>query len=392
MSQEVLHHFRGSHFEMGVQQGNSFRESLHALWKQFRHMDIIRALKPRGIPTKLFFAIAKKKAHDWLRSVFEQHCPRQVDRIRGIAQGAGIDLKVLFLLLSTEVVFGENDYEIPVKCGCTSIALAPEKITSGETLCMRNFDYQRVVVPYLRVRSNAPSGRLRSLDLTASPLPGTFNGMNEAGVALMTDEVFPIKFEKKDGLPASLLIQEALETCRSTQEVVAYFRQAPRGSCNKILVADATGDFRAMEYTPTVLKEVTSKASFLVATNHYEDPELVPSDMPRAAVFGKKAPPELQGHNIQETSFFRLAIATRFLQETGKVSAGWLKKLAACHHVDANHADGWDTICHHDPINNTSASMIFNLTRRTMEACFGNPCENQYRAFDPQWNTGGRKS
>ncbi len=29
--------------------------------------------------------------------------------------------------------------------------------------------------------------------------------------------------------------------------------------------------------------------------------------------------------------------------------------------------------------------MIFNLTRRTMEACFGNPCENQFHTFDPGW-------
>ncbi len=389
MSQEVLHHFHGSHYEMGVQQGETFRASLHELWEKFQQLPIIQALKPRGVPTKVFFAIAKGKAYNWLRSLFDKSCPHQVERIAGIARGAGLDLKVIFLLLSTEIVFGGNDYEIPVKCGCTSIALAPEKTTSGETLCMRNFDYQRVVVPYLRVRSNAPKGRLRSLDLTANALPGTFNGMNKAGVAVMTDEVFPVTFEKRDGLPASLLMQEALETCGSTQEVVAYFRQAPRGSCNKILVADAEGDFRAMEYTPTILKEVTSKASFLVATNHYEDPELATNDMPRAAVFGKKAPPELQWHNIQETSFFRLATATRFLQETGKVSVEWLKKLAACHYVDAGHADGWDTICHHDPINNTSASMIFNLTRRTMDACFGNPCENQYRSFDPEWSEDG---
>ncbi|HMF33933.1 MAG TPA: C45 family peptidase [Candidatus Lokiarchaeia archaeon] len=386
MSQSTLHKFTGTHYDIGRQQGITFQTTIHEAWRAIQQYDLILALKPRFIPRNLFFAIAKRKGYNLLADLLQKYCPGQAERIAGIADGAGIDVKILYLIASMEIILGVNDYEIPLRGGCTDVAVAKEKTESGDVLFMRNFDFMRFVVPYLRVRSSAPEGRLKSIDIALHAFPGTFNGMNEAGVAMGTNEVFPLGVERSPGLPASILIQEALETCRNTQEVVELFRKLPRGSCNKILVADASGNFVAIEYTPQQLEAISSTKPFLVATNHYIAPELAKIDMPKTAVFGSKAPAPLRGHNIQETSFFRLATAENFVRSAGLVNENWLQRLAACHFVDGAHQDEWDTICHHDPVNITATSMIFNLSRRTMQACFGNPCEGSFREFDPDWN------
>jgi hypothetical protein len=34
-------------------------------------------------------------------------------------------------------------------------------------------------------------------------------------------------------------------------------------------------------------------------------------------------------------------------------------------YIDNSHLDQWDTICHHDPVNVTAASMMFNQATQT---------------------------
>ena len=145
------------------------------------------------------------------------------------------------------------------------------------------------IVPYLILRKNVPKGFNASYDLTAMVLPGTFNGVNEHGVFISTDEAFPLE-EKEEGLSASIIIQEALEKCESTEEVVKLFQNIPRGSGNVVLVADPSDDIRVLEYTSKRLRVRTPDKGddFIVGTNHYTLEEFKPIDLPRDAVFGKK--------------------------------------------------------------------------------------------------------
>jgi predicted choloylglycine hydrolase len=378
------HRFNGTHIDMGTQQGKSFARALHDGLVSFKALETLQSMKPRWIPANFFLWIAGGIAKKNLEPIYAKHAPRQLERIKGIAKGAGIDERYVWLLSSSEIVLGINDYELPLACGCTTVAFKPSLVASGHATVARNFDFVTFIVPYLRVRRNEPAGLLKSMDITAAPLPGTFNGINEAGVFISTNEAFPVaEGIREAGLPASIIIQEALETARNTQEAIDVFKRLPRGSCNIITIADPLGDIVSLEYTSKEIHEVVpgDGEGFLVATNHYITPQLAAIDLPVNAVFGKKAPRALRGTCINKTSVTRRVTATAWVKDKarqpGSITNEGLMSLLRDHSANAG-TGGMETICHHDPENISAASMVVDLASREMWACFGLPCEHEY--------------
>ncbi len=381
IDQGKLYEFTGSHYEMGYQQGDTFKTNLHKAISMFKNLEEVKSLKPRLIPTGLFMKLASKKAISVFKPIFEKNCPNQVERVKGLAEGSELSEKLIYLLMAAEVMLADLDWELPhIKTGCTSIAYKSLKTKSGNTMVSRNFDYASFLVPYLVLRKNTPIGYNKTIDLTAMILPGTFNGMNEHGVFIGTDEAFPLE-EKETGLPASLIIQEALENCQNTEEVVQFFKKVPRGSANVVLVADPSDDIRALEYTSKRLYERTTEKDFIVATNHFTFEELKSIDLPREAVFGPKSPKSLWGVCINETSYIRKKTAEAKIKKANKIDEKWMMALHRDHSADPNGKGGMCTICHHDPENISAASMIFNLKSKVFWMCLGLPCENEYNRY-----------
>ncbi|MEX2684198.1 MAG: C45 family autoproteolytic acyltransferase/hydrolase [Candidatus Sigynarchaeota archaeon] len=379
--------FVGTHLDMGRQQGKAYAEAMHGGLESFKGLEVLRSMKPRLIPAGYFLWIAGGMAKRFLEPIYARYAPRLRDRIKGIAIGAGINERHVWFFSSSEIVLGINDYEVPLACGCTTVVLKPSMMSSARATVARNFDFASFIVPYLRVRRNEPTGLLRSMDITAAPLPGTFNGFNEAGVFISTNEAFPVaKGIREPGLPASAIIQEALETANTTQEAIDTFKRLPRGSCNIITIADKHGDAVSLEYTSKEIHEVVpgDGEGFLVATNHYITPGLAAIDLPLDAVFGKKAPRSLRGTCINKTSVTRRKTATAWLAakagEPGSITAEALQSLLRDHSANGG-TGGMETICHHDPENISAASMIVDLAAREMWACFGLPCEHEYERF-----------
>lgn len=375
--------FQGSHYEMGLQQGQRYQENLKLGLKTLPKTIEFTAMKPRWLPSLLFFSIARKKAYQWFQPQLTKWAPNQAERAKGIAEGAQIDLKWIYLLLGSEIMLGTHDYEIPLSEGCTNIGITQERTQYSEPMVARNFDYARFVLPFLQLRKNRPTGLYQSFDLTAAPLPGTFNGINEKGVFIGTNECFATS-EREDGLSASVLIQEALETCANTGEVITYLQKSPRGSTNNWLVADASNDIRALEYTSKRLYERAiepgSQGGFVVVTNHFEREELRAIDLPLNAVFGKKSPLPLQGIVINETSKVRFMRASELLRHPNRVAVPELQAILRDHTSDPQ--TKFNALCHHDPLNITAASMILKLKSREAWICIGNPCENPYQQIN----------
>lgn len=363
-----------------MQQGKAFKDLLQRGLVTFKTMELVWSMKPRWMSPSAFLWIAGAMGKKKLEPIYKQHASRQRERIQGIARGANIDEHYLWFFSSSEIVMGINDYEVPLACGCTVLVPDPASMDTGHVTVARNFDFATFVMPYLRVRKNELAGYLKTMDITAAPLPGTFNGYNEAGVFIATNEAFPIaEGIRKPGLSASVIIQEALETCNSTQEVIDMFKKKPRGSCNIITIADKHKDIASLEYTSTELHELKpgKEERYLVATNHYLAPELAKIDLPVTAVFGKKAPRALRGTCINKTSRTRReTVKARLNQLQPKaITRDWLFELLKDHSAN-NSVGGMETICHHDPENISAASMVIDLETLDMWACFGLPCEH----------------
>ncbi|MHA1492038.1 MAG: C45 family autoproteolytic acyltransferase/hydrolase [Promethearchaeota archaeon] len=384
IDQNKIYQYLGTHYEMGFQQGKDFQKDIAQALQIFKNLEEIQSIKPKFLPTNLFMKIAANKTYKWLKPIFEKYSPNQDERIKGIADGSGINVKHLYFLCGTELLLNDLDWELPhFKTGCTSIAYKSNKTESGHALISRNFDYAKFVVPYLVLRRNLPTGFNRTYDLTAMVLPGTFNGMNERGVFIATDEAFPTA-EINDGLSASIIMQDALETCNNTEEVITFFKKAHRGSGNVILVADPSDNIKILEYTSQRLhvREPYEGDDFIVGTNHYISEDLKKIDIPREAVFGKNSPKNLRGVCINETSYVRKEIAEKKIRSVSKVNVDWLKKLHRDHSASPDGNGGMETICHHDPANISAASMIINLSTFESLFCFGLPCENEYKKFN----------
>lgn len=383
LDQNQIYKCKGSHYEMGLQQGKFFKENAEQVISRFKNLEEIQGIKPKLIPTNIFLNIASWKAKKELSPLLEEFAPNQASRIKGIAEGSGLKENFIYLFCAAELFLGELDWELPhLKSGCTSIAYTSNKIQNAHTMISRNFDYSDFIVPFLMVRKNIPKGYNKTWDLTAMVLPGTFNGVNEHGVFISTNEAFPLD-ERHKGLSASLLIQEALEKCSSTQEVIKFFRKMPRGSGNVILVADPSDDLRVMEYTSNRLyiRKLEKDETFLVATNHYSNQNLKAIDLPREAVFGKDSPQLLQGICINKTSYVRKETAETYLRRKDKININDIKTLHRDHSADPEGTGGMETICHHDPINISAASMIIDLHDFYGWFCFGSPCQNKYHKF-----------
>jgi predicted choloylglycine hydrolase len=378
-----IHSFAGNYFNMGKQQGEQFKKNLIHGFEIIKNHEGINNLRPKFVPKPLFFKIAQSKAYDAFSHIFEKFAPNQAERIHGISEGSGISEKMIYLLCSTEAVLGNIDYEIPIQSGCSDIGYKQSKNERNHSMVSRNFDFERMVLDFLCNRKNAPLGKLKSWDITASPLPGTFNGVNEKGLFIGTDEAFPTS-EHDIGLPASVIIQETLENCSNSDDAFEFIKNLPRGSCNIYLISDRNANMFACEYTSKrIFKRLPpANKNYLVATNHYLTPELAKIDIPQNAVFTKKNARALWGGRVNETSWKRLETATRILDSKKVFKIEDMKALHRDHSSDPANKGNFDTICHHDPVNVSAASMIYDL--ETMEAwlCFGSPCEKEYIHFN----------
>lgn len=387
INQQEIFEFSGTHYELGFQQGKTFKHVAKRALNIFKNLEDVQTMKPWFLPTGIFLRIASSKAKKWLEPIIKNHSPNQAERIKGMADGSGMNENLIYFFSAAELLLGKLDWELPhLKAGCTSIAYNRNKTDSDHVWVSRNFDYNKFIVPFLMLRKNSPEGYFKSFDLTAFPLPGTFNGLNEEGVFLATDEAFPLG-ELEDGLSASLLIQEALERCSDVEEVIDFFKRSPRGSGNVVLAADSNDNINVMEYTSKrlLVRRPEDQQGFIVGTNHYSVPELKDVDLPREAVFGKKSPRSLWGACINETSYVRKETAENKIKSKDKVTLDWIKSLHRDHGANPDGVGGMNTLCHHDPENISAASMIMDLEAFKAWICFGLPCENEYSEFDISW-------
>ncbi len=129
--QHQVFHFSGSHYEMGFQQGQTFKQSLIEAFKAFKNYPDISKMRPKLVPQGLFFQLAARKSRKWFQPTLEKLAPNQAERIRGISDGSGISQNLIYLLCSTELILTKKTYDTPIIDGCTSISYEKTKTERG---------------------------------------------------------------------------------------------------------------------------------------------------------------------------------------------------------------------------------------------------------------------
>jgi len=338
---------RGSHFDMGLAHGRALGRQIKANLSLYERM--IAGLA--GLSPEQAFGRTRPYV-EFLREA----APGLLEEMRGIAEGAGVDLEaIVFLNARTELM--------SVRSGpgeCTAVGISSLRTMGGSPFLAQNWDWHYRLAGSSALFRAAPPGGPRCLYLAEAGQVGKI-GLNEAGVGVLLNILFCGRV--RVGMPVHVLLRLVL-CAGSVPEAIDMVRRLPRASSSHFLLGDAEDRISGLEITPEKVFEIPSDKGVLVHTNHFCDPEMSASD---------------EGPALFPDSTARMERGRSFLALRDRWDAEGVKVLFV------NHDNGPASICRHvDPKVPehmkivTVASVFLHLQDRAMEIACGQPCRNTY--------------
>jgi len=372
----TLQAFSGSHHDIGVQQGRVVRQSVREALDRMPNFETIRLMKPKLMPTSLFLALAKRRAAKLLRNDIFEYYPKQAERLKGCAEGAGLSMNTLLFMLSLELLVGRPSYVLQA---CTCLGFSPQRTATGEAIVAKNFDYLNDLGPYQLTCETKPQEGYRTLGSKIGPQPGMLDGMNEHGLAVCYNLAYTTETPSCYA-PLSFALQEMLETCRNTEQAVEFITKAKQGGHDALLtIADSEGSMKTVELTPNHAAVREMSDNQIVNTNHFLTSQMQHYEIPHNAVYSGKVPKEMLGVIVHQSSEVRLKRAQELLKRKSKIDEGTIVKVLRDH--GAENKPSMLTICRHAEFASTLRSVMFNLNEKTIKVVHGNPCQNEYAEF-----------
>ncbi len=294
--------------------------------------------------------------------VIQAFDPDLLKEIRGIAEGAGVEMgEILALNARTELMFPDR---LATGGECTAIAALPEATASGEMLLGQNWDWKPHLLETTVFLEIEQEGKPNVVTFTEAGLVGKI-GLNSSGVgACLNILKAPVG---QVGVPIHILMRGVLNSER-LGDAIGRIASQDRGAANNCLMAHRDGAAIDFEIAPKDLDYLYPEGGVLVHTNHFISERLKPLD-------GSLA--------LFPDSLLRLGRARQKLAaRPGQITVETLQEIFRDH---LNHPD---SICRHpdrrDPDlehAQTVASVIMNLTKKEMLITQGPPCENEYETL-----------
>src|SRR5579872_5361713 len=302
--------------------------------------------------------------------------PAYLDEMRGIADGAGLDLAdVLAINVRTEVMYSAKARQAP-RTGtqppleCSAFARVPAPGQQDPVLIGQNWDWllhsaQTLVVLEVRQDEGPDFVTVVEAGLLAKA------GLNAAGLGLVTNALVTDTDVGTPGLPYHVLLRAILD-CATVTEALKVLQAGPRSSSANYLIAQASGAALNVEAAPgdfTRLYPLFPDQGLLLHTNHFLSPRLHPVDV----------------------SLWAMPDSAVRLQRL-RAGATRSATLAGFRALLADHADHPFSICSHpDPHDHpleqgaTIASVLMDLNARRLWLATGNPCQAPYEEQDVSW-------
>jgi isopenicillin-N N-acyltransferase like protein len=308
--------------------------------------------------------------------------PAYLDEMRGIADGAGLDVAdVLAINVRTEVMYAAKARQAPLAARlrelpaeCSAFAVVPAPRAGGgqaATLLGQNWDWLLHSAQTLIVLEARPDDGPAFVTVVEAGLLAKV-GLNAAGLGLVTNALVTDADTGAPGLPYHVLLRAILD-CATVTEALGVLQAGTRSSSANYLIAHASGAALDVEAAPgdfTCLYPQFPDHGLLLHTNHFLSPRLHPVDvslwaMPSSAV-------RLQRFRAGATGC-----------AAGSATPDDFRALLA------DHADYPHSICSHpDPHDHpleqgaTIASVLMDLTARRLWLAPGNPCQAPYSELD----------
>ena len=296
--------------------------------------------------------------------------PAYLEELRGIADGAGLDLAdVLAINVRTEVMYSAKARQAPTSAKrpaeCSAFAVVPAPGQKGPAIIGQNWDWllhaaQTLVVLEVRQDDGPDFVTVVEAGLLAK------TGMNAAGLGLVTNALVTDADVGEPGLPYHVLLRAVLD-CATVTEALEALQAGPRTSSANYLIAHASGAALDIEAAPgdfTRLYPLFPEDGVLRHTNHFLA-DIHPADLALWAM----------PSSVIRLQRLRAAGTARTLDDFGPLLA--------------DHADYPHSICAHpDPADHpceqgaTIASVLMDLTAKHIWLAAGNPCQAPYERLD----------
>lgn len=217
------------------------------------------------------WARAKSLAAGYL-PLIQDFSPAYVEEMRGIAEGAGVDLEgIVIVNARTEMMFGaKKQARSGGDDGCTGAIVMPEAAHDGRLLHGQNWDWREECVHagvVLRIRrDDGPD------ILTFTEAGGLArSGLNAAGIAVTGNFLACDRDYRQQGVPLPLIRRRLLE---ATHFALAIHTLAavPRSCSSNMMVSDAAGEAINFECAPDELFCVYPTDGLITHSNHFVHP------------------------------------------------------------------------------------------------------------------------
>lgn len=330
---------RGTHRELGRQHGEQAANRVH------RHVDLMCATHK--------ISIAELRRRSLLfYSMFERHCPHLLDEIRGLAEGARVEMADALAC---------NIRGLPKSGGegCTAYVISRKGTGDHGILAGQNSDMDDNVPPLAYVLHLQPSNKPEVLIWTFGGMIG-YHGMNSVGIAHFANAL--------GGGPAGKFamphypVKRMMLECSSLDQAAELLRRVPLNSNGNYVLCDGKGSILDVEATtagPEIIRD--NGSGFLVHTNHFLCPR-----------YGVK---ENYAQSWQD-SFPRVDRMNQLIRS--KYGALTVSDLQA---FLRDHSGNPTAICRHDGNSRTVASLIAEPAQRRLHVAAGNPCQSKYITY-----------
>ena len=187
--------------------------------------------------------------------------PTQLEELRGIADGAGVEPDVIMKLCYWPDVTS-------VTVGLRFCSLVAFSDLVGGPILAKNSDHPLNTVRFLmlqRVDNSSAHSYVRGTFLGTL---GTRAGLNDAGLAMTTATIVP-DATNWDGVPLMVVAQAILEQCSTVEEAIALAETMPTLNYSAHLtVGDAAGNVADIERLPDRMGVRRPEGGLLFNTNH----------------------------------------------------------------------------------------------------------------------------
>ncbi len=305
--------------------------------------------------------------------------PAYLDEMRGLADGAGLDLAdVLAINVRTEVMYAAKARQAPLAARapqppaeCSAFAIVPAAGGPAATLLGQNWDWLLHSAQTLIVLEARPDDGPDFVTVVEAGLLAKV-GLNAAGLGLVTNALVTDADTGSPGIPYHVLLRAILD-CATVTEALKVLQAGMRSSSANYLIAHASGAALDVEAAPgdfTRLYPHFPGHGPLLHTNHFLSPRRSP---------------------VQDVSLWAMPSSAVRLQRlrAGAQTAATLDDFRA---LLADHADYPHSICSHpDPDDHpleqgaTIASVLMDLNARRVWLAAGNPCQAPYHELDLGW-------